>query len=175
MRASTVAHRTPPSQEPRALSPAVRRYAAHAQRVSVTGDLVTADGFRLGRWVERQRIARATRTLPSQRERELDAVGFDWRVEPIPRVDAKRLRMLTELAAYREVHGTAEVPVHYTTDDGERLGEWLYRQIKRWRTGTLADDERAVLELFGVTPNARRRGPRPGVTAVPEHHSDEGR
>lgn len=175
MRASTVAHRTRPSQQPRALSPAVRRYAAHAQRVSVTGDLVTADGFRLGRWVERQRIARATRTLPSQRERELDAVGFDWRVEPIPRVDAKRLRMLTELAAYREVHGTAEVPVHYTTDDGERLGEWLYRQIKRWRTGTLAGDEQAVLELFGVTPNARRRGPRPGVTAVPEHHSNGGR
>ncbi|EME18521.1 hypothetical protein G419_16600 [Rhodococcus triatomae BKS 15-14] len=144
----------------------VRRYADHAQHNCVTDDFVTADGFQLGRWANRQRIARAIRALPKQRECELSAVGFDWQVDPVPQTDAKRLHMLTELATYRELHGTAEVPVHYRTDDGERLGEWLYRQIKRWRTGKLTEDEQAVLDLFGVTPGARRRGPRPTVASA---------
>ncbi|GAA4470792.1 hypothetical protein GCM10023094_00370 [Rhodococcus olei] len=142
------------------LSVVVGLYAEHARRAAVTSDFVTDDGFRLGRWADRQRIARAVRTLPPCREVELDAVGFDWRVDPVPRSDVTRLRMLTELAAFRETRGTAEVPVHYTTDDGVRLGEWLYRQVKRWRTGVLPEDERAVLELFGVSPRPRRRGPR---------------
>ncbi|MDH6284955.1 helicase associated domain-containing protein [Prescottella agglutinans] len=94
----------------------------------------------------------------------MDAVGFDWKVEPVPLTDIKRLRMLTELAAYRELHGTAEVPVNYTTEAGEPLGGWLYRQIKRWRTGNLAPDEQAVLELFGVSPGVRARGPRPAMS-----------
>lgn len=161
MRASAVVPRTSTTK---ALPPVVRRYAEYAGRVPVEGDMVTRDGFQLGRWADRQRIARAIGTLPPQRERELDAVGFDWQVAPVPRTDSKRLNMLAELAAYRELHGTAQVPVNYTTDDGERLGEWLYRQIKRWRTGTLPADEQAVLELFSVSPGARRRGPAPATT-----------
>ena len=148
------------------LPPPVRRYADTAQRTTITRDFVTDDGFHLGRWADRQRIARAVRTLPTQRELELDAVGFDWQVAPVPATDAKRLRMLAELAVYRELRGTAQVPVNYTTDDGEPLGGWLYRQIKRWRTGALPDDERAVLELFGVSPGARVRGPKPATPAT---------
>ncbi|GAA4479689.1 hypothetical protein GCM10023094_25220 [Rhodococcus olei] len=143
-----------------ALSPVVRRYAEYSRRAAIGRDFISNDGFQLGRWADRQRIARVVRALPPERERELDAVGFDWQVEPVPRADAKRLLMLTELAAYRESHGTSEVPVHYVTDNGDRLGEWLYRQIKRWRTGALPETEQAVLGLFGVSPGARRRGPR---------------
>lgn len=148
------------------LSPPVRRYAELAQRTTITRDYVTDDGFHLGRWADRQRIARAMRTLPPQRELELDAVGFDWQVAPVPATDAKRLRMLAELAVYREQRGTAQVPVNYTTDDGEPLGGWLYRQIKRWRTGALPENEQAVLEFFGVSPGARARGPRPAARAT---------
>ncbi|MFF0818670.1 helicase associated domain-containing protein [Rhodococcus sp. NPDC003318] len=147
------------------LSPAVRRYAEQSRNVAIGRDFVSNDGFQLGRWADRQRIARVIRSLPPQREHELNAIGFDWQVEPIPQSDAKRLLMLTELAAYREAHGTSEVPVHYVTDNGDRLGEWLYRQIKRWRTGKLPETEQAVLSLFGVSPGARRRGPR--TTANP--------
>lgn len=157
--AATIGCRTRPQRQP-ALSPIVRRYADHAQRATITSDFVTDDGFQLGRWADRQRIARLLLTLPRHRTLELDAIGFDWQVAALPQPDAKRRRMLTELAAYRELHGTADIPVNYTTDDGEALGAWVYRQIKRWRTGVLPADEQAVLELFGVSPGARRRGPR---------------
>lgn len=148
------------TQRPPALSPMVRRYADHAQQAAITSDFVTDDGFQLGRWADRQRIARLLRTLPRHRTLELDAIGFDWQVTALPQTDAKRRRMLTELAAYRELHGTADVPVNHTTDDDEALGAWVYRQVKRWRTGDLPEDEQAVLALFGVSPGARRRGPR---------------
>lgn len=144
----------------------VRRYAEYSKGTAIDSEFVTGDGVRLGRWADRQRIARVIGTLPPGRELDLDAVGFDWRAEPVPRTDAKRVRMLTELAAYREMYGTAEVPVQYTTECGERLGEWLYRQIKRWRTGTLAVEEQAVLGVFGVSPGARRRGPRVAATSA---------
>lgn len=56
------------------------------------------------------------------------------------------------------------VTAHKKTGDGRGLGGWLYRQIKRWRTGKLAEDEHAVLELFGVT---RCPSTRPTICPVP--------
>ena len=125
-------------------------------------DYVTECGFRLGRWQDRQRVARMLGTLPPQRIEQLDAIGFVWSDDDVPlpavsRADGKRRRMLTEIAAYREEHGNALVPANYVTADGEQVGQWLYRAVKKWRADALPDDERA--------PTRRPRGlPRPTAT-----------
>ncbi|MFC9839671.1 helicase associated domain-containing protein [Rhodococcus sp. NPDC127530] len=129
-------------------------------------DYVAEGGFRLGRWQERQRVARMLGTLPPQRIAQLDAIGFVWSGDddvPVPAVspaDSKRRRMLTEIAAYREEHGNALVPANYVTADGEQVGQWLYRAIKKWRAGALPDEERRPLAALGVSPGKRPRGPR---------------
>lgn len=78
-----------------------------SQKATITSEVVTDDGFRLGRWMGRTTAHRAT--LPRHRTLELDATGFDRQVAAIPQTDAKRRRMLTEPAAYRELHGDGYV------------------------------------------------------------------
>ncbi|MCQ4121015.1 helicase associated domain-containing protein [Rhodococcus tibetensis] len=132
---------------------------------AIPADYLTERGFHLGRWQDRQRVARMLDTLPPQRIAQLDAIGFVWSDDntPLPavsRADSKRRRMLTEIAAYREEHGNALVPANYVTHDGEQVGQWLYRAVKKWRADTLPDEERGPLAVLGVSPNPRPRGPR---------------
>ncbi|MDT2006853.1 helicase [Rhodococcus opacus] len=156
-----------PAQDRASLSP-LRMYAAFRRthpHSPVPDDYVTDNGYRLGRWQTRQRVARMLGTLPASRISELDAIGFVWSEngQPLPavaRTDSKRRRMLTAIAAYREEHGNALVPANYLTDDGEQLGQWLYRAVKKWRAHNLPDEERAPLALLGVSPAPRPRGPR---------------
>jgi hypothetical protein len=153
------------------LSPAVcayRDYCAHAGSAMVPRDYVTRSGFRLGRWVERQRIAWVLGTLPPERVLELNTVGFRWSDSgdapaPAPNRghrDPKRMRMLAALAAYREAHGDSQVPANYLTEDGEPLGQYLYRLVKKWRAGDLPDGDQVQLKALGVSPAPRQRGPR---------------
>ena len=52
---------------------------------------VTADGYRLGQWVQVQR--RRLKTMPSEQKDRLDALGFEWSVKtdaiPIRRAVAR--------------------------------------------------------------------------------------
>ncbi len=133
-------------------------------RTAIPTDYVTEDGFRLGRWQERQRVARMLGTLPPQRIAQLDAIGFMWSDDddvPVPavsRADSKQRRMLTEIAAYREEHGNALVPANYVTADGEQVGQWLYRAVKKWRAGALPDEERRPLAALGGLPRSTAAG-----------------
>lgn len=104
-------------------------------------------------------------TLPPQRIAQLNSIGFGWSDDdaPLPSVpprDSKRRRMLIEIAAYREEHGNALVPANYVTADGEQVGQWLYRAVKKWRADALPDDERGPLAALGISPSPRPRGPR---------------
>ena len=152
------ARRTPRSTT--AMSPAVRLYREHANNTNLDPHTVVEDGFHIGRWADRHRIARVLGILPADREAELDAIGFDWKAPRPAGFDSKHRRMLLEIAAYREKHGTGEVPSTYLSDDGEPVGEWLYRKVRKWRDGHLPADEQAVLELLGISPTPRPRGPR---------------
>jgi hypothetical protein len=159
---------------PLQLYAAFRRQHPHT---AIPADYVTEGGFRLGRWQNRQQVAHMLGTLPPQRIAQLDAIGFVWSdddtpLPSVPRVDSKRRRMLTEIAAYREEHGDALVPANYVTADGEQVGQWLYRAVKKWRADALPDDERGPLAALGVSPSPRPRGPR---TATQHTRSAVGR
>lgn len=152
----------PPAASPLQLYAEFRR--RHPALV-MPADYVTECGFRLGRWQDRHRVARMLGTLPPQRITQLDAIGFVWTDDsaPLPAVppaEGKRRRMLTEIAAYREEHGDALVPANYVTADGEQVGQWLYRAVKKWRANALPDNERRPLAVLGVSPGPRPRGPR---------------
>jgi hypothetical protein len=113
-----------------------RTFGHQHPRTAIPADYVTECGIRLGRWQDRQRVARMLGTLPVHRIRQLDAVGFVWSDDDnsLPAVspaDGKRRRMLTEIATYREEHGDALVPANYGTADGEQVGQWLYRAVKK--------------------------------------------
>ncbi|MBS9376347.1 helicase associated domain-containing protein [Rhodococcus sp. B50] len=138
----------------------VQHYVEHCRHAVVDRDYVTDDGFHLGRWADRQRNGRIIRTLPKGREAELEAINFDWQATPPAGADNKYRKMVLELATYREKHGSGEVPSTFVSDDGEPVGEWLYRKVRKWRDGELPVDEQSVLSFLGVSPAPRARGPR---------------
>ncbi|MFE5708504.1 helicase associated domain-containing protein [Rhodococcus koreensis] len=152
----------------RSAASALELYSAFRQQhphTAIPENYVTECGFQLGRWQYRQRVARMLGTLPEERIHQLDSIGFVWSEDdaPLPavtRTDSKRRRMLAEIAAYREQHGNALVPANYVNADGDQVGQWLYRAVKKWRADALPEDERGPLAALGVSPGPRPRGPR---------------
>ena len=109
------------------------------------------DGYRLGDWLVRQRIARrspagARRALTADKIAALDALGMVW--DP---AEQSWQSWLQQLRAYRLAHGTADVPRDHVTADGAALGSWLSQQRHRYHSGTLAPDKAATLTQEGVT------------------------
>ena len=114
---------------------------------------VTADGFKLGKWISNLRNQRANgeqRTvLTEERIARLNAIGMQW--------DAVSVRWeqnyLEALRYYRE-HGDLNVPVKYKTDSGFNLGVWIrnLRQTRQERTKNrrLTEMQIARLDAIGM-------------------------
>lgn len=135
--------------------------AQHPGR-GVPARLVTDSGFALGTWVRRMRAARFAGTLPDNRIQQLDAVGFTWSGDEDRhlgqqwRSEARWRELLTELDHYRAEHGDAIVPSKYVAPSGNRLGEWLARQQRTWRSGCLSEQRRQDLQQRGIHPTRQQ-------------------
>ena len=113
---------------------------------------MSPEGFRLGQWVVRQRMAykgtlsgkgKVNRKGLSQvRKKLLDAIGMDWREK-----DAWQ-KHYEDLLAYQKEHGTLIVPASYKTADGCWLNRWFCSQRQRLRDTPekLTPDQRQKLE-----------------------------
>ena len=99
-----------------------------------------ADGFRLGRWVGTQRLARAKGKLDKEQILKLDACGFIWDANYCAwNAAAERLE------TYKAEHGNALVPWLYKCADGFRLGMWVSKQRAARAKGRL--DKEQILRL----------------------------
>ncbi len=97
-------------------------------------------GLRLGRWIDRKRLAaRRDRLTDSERHR-LESAGFPWNAY----LDSWR-RYYGTLAEYVAEHGNALVPQRYTTSSGMKLGKWCADQRSACRNGTLSTERRELL------------------------------
>lgn len=140
---------------------AVLQYASWRQENpgrGVPAGFVTASGFALGTWVRRMRAARSAGTLDADRVRELESIGFTWNGDE-DRILGRHLRsarrwseMLDELDIYRFENGDAVVPSGHVAPSGNRLGQWLSGQQRKWRRGTLPNQRCADLHRRGVRP-----------------------
>ena len=131
---------------------AARRYFRQHGNLDVPYDYVSPEGFRLGQWVVRQRMAykgtlsgkgKVNRKGLSQvRKKLLDAIGMDWREK-----DAWQ-KHYEDLLAYQKEHGTLIVPASYKTADGCWLNRWFCSQRQRLRDTPekLTPDQRQKLE-----------------------------
>ncbi len=119
---------------------------------------VTADGFKLGKWISNLRDQYANgekRTvLTEERVQRLNAIGMQW--------DAHSVRWeqnyLEALRYYKE-HGDLNVPVGYKTDTGFCLGAWV-RNLRQARQGKsrnrpLTDEQISRLDAIGMQWDSR--------------------
>ena len=111
------------------------------------------DGYRLGKWVGKQRGLFRRGKLEAKHRARLEALpGWTWN----PHEDAWDVGY-AHLTAFAEREGHTRVPTQYRDADGYRLGEWVNNQRAQVRRGTLEPERRARLEAIpGWTRSAQQ-------------------
>lgn len=104
------------------------------------------DGYKLGSWVNTQRVAYRKGSLPIDRQRRLLALfGWVWSAKEASWEDG-----VARLIRYVEAHGHVEIPSNYVDSDGFRLGSWVVTQRAARRAGKLKPErERKLLTVPG--------------------------
>ena len=121
-------------------------YHAHGN-LNIPAKYITADGLRLGVWVNTIRSAyhgkRLDYRLLPEQINALDELGMIW--------DKRRDRLwekgYTEALEYRRANGNLDVPAAFRTADGYALGKWISRQRDN---SELAPKRRALLDDIGM-------------------------
>ena len=114
-------------------------------------DDYAVDGYRLGKWVQKQRNKQARGTLDADRQHRLEELpGWTWD----PFADQWE-EGFCRLLDYVKRHRDTRIPQSYTVD-GYRLGAWISRQRGNYAKGTLdADRQHRLEELPGWTWTSR--------------------
>ena len=102
----------------------------------------TDDGFKLGKWVGKQRTAKANDKLPDDRRPRLEALGFVWDPHSTQWDIAFKA-----LEHYKREYGDCLVPNKFKAEDGVNLGQWVSNQ--RRTKDKLSDDRKQRLDALG--------------------------
>jgi hypothetical protein len=116
---------------------------------------VTASGYRLGAWIDRQRLLWIDGRLDQHRAEQLNNVpGWSWGRENGLRGSLDWDGALRRLLEYLAREGHVAVPRDHETSDGFRLGDWVRYQRKS-RTRLSEERQERLDELPGWKWNAR--------------------
>ncbi len=115
----------------------------------------TADGYRLGAWINIQRVKKDT--LADVRRRRLNKLGFVWDVR-----ERQWEEGFAQLRAYRESNSDCQVPQSFKTGDGYRLGQWV--GVQRTKKDTLSRERRRRLDELGFVWDVREQPWEEGFT-----------
>ncbi|MEG8184675.1 helicase, partial [Nocardia terpenica] len=129
----------------------------------------TAEGLRLGTWLQGKRQKYRRGQLAPRRVSQLVELGVDW--NPI---DTAWRAGLARLADYHRDHGTACVPQRHITTDGYKLGSWVNTQRRNYRAGKLSDDQIAALTKLGMNWNPHQQLWDKAIAALTAYKQERG-
>ncbi len=124
-----------------------KKYYLHNHELNMSMGYTTAQGFRLGAWLNNQREKFKAGKLDEDKKARLDQIGMIWEKESSWDTNFRLAK------AYYETHGNLKVPVNYR-ENGVWLNKWVneQRQIYRGkRKATLSNERIALLETIGMT------------------------
>ena len=103
---------------------------------------VPTQSCKLGKWVNRQRVAYGAGSLAQDRIDRLSSIGFKWK-QTDPETVPWETRF-DELVQYKAKHGTCSVPNRLGP-----LGRWVTSQRSAYMAGSLARDRIQRLSSIG--------------------------
>ncbi|WP_083933544.1 DEAD/DEAH box helicase [Sciscionella marina] len=124
---------------------AAREYYAQYGQLDAKIGYRTRSGYRLGKWLSRQRALRRQGQLPAERRELLDELGVRWDVD-----EERRAEKTAVLHAYRLEHGHAGVRPNEGVPEFPNLGHWLASKRYENERGKLPREQ--VHELDAIDP-----------------------
>ncbi|EIC28452.1 DEAD/DEAH box helicase [Methylomicrobium album] len=119
-------------------------YAQNHGNASPPCFYITADGFKLGIWVSKQRTYQSKNLLGQDRMVRLEALpGWSW--DPFTE---QWENAFEQLQSYVKLHGNASVSQKYVTSDGLKLGNWISDQRQKKFKNLLSQDRIERLEAL---------------------------
>jgi hypothetical protein len=124
----------------------------------------------LGSWVANQKSFQRAGTLRKDREKLLNEIEFTWTVpgkqESTSSVKLSWMDRYNQLVAFKEKHGHFQV-----TKDDTPLKNWVSAQRLVYRSGTMRQERKDLLDKIGFVWNARKgrqttAAPKFGLTSV---------
>ncbi len=111
--------------------------------VDISEDIVSSDGFPIGRWLKEVRVALQCNKLDEKRRIMLESLGISFDTE-------KQMWELMYVKAmdYFIRNGNIDIKLGYCTEEGVMLGAWIDRQ-KRYYV-TLDEEQKDKLERIGL-------------------------
>lgn len=102
------------------------------------------DNLKLGRWIQSMRIAykKHDKVLTEERIEKLNSLGMIW--SKTPSWDSY---YYMALEFYRK-SGNLDISVSYITENGYRLGRWVYNVKKYYNE--LSEEQKSKLKLIGI-------------------------
>ena len=122
-----------------------RKFREQFGDLQVPAKYKTKDSYPLGKWINNARKRRNDGMLTEERIRQLDQMGMIWSV-----FDAKWEQGYALAMNYAAKHGDLNVPVNYTTEEGEKLGAWILNQRTAYAKEMLSQDQIGRLEEIGI-------------------------
>ena len=122
-----------------------RKFREQFGNLQVPAKYKTKDDYPLGKWINNARKRRNDGKLTEERIRQLDQMGMIWSV-----FDAKWEQGYALAMNYAAKHGDLNVPVNYTTEEGEKLGAWILNQRTAYAKEVLSQDQIGRLEKIGI-------------------------
>ncbi len=120
----------------------LQRFTEREGHTRVPFEYRDADGFRLGKWVNKQRTHGKQGKLAEERRRRLEAVaGWVWDSNEAAWEDG-----YARLLRFAEREGHSRVRQTYRDDDGFRLGQWVSNQRGFLRRDGLSEERQQRLE-----------------------------
>jgi len=125
---------------------ALKQYIAIHGHADVPGNFITKNGVNLGIWINNLRKAHRNSTLPSEKYDELVELGISWSI-----TDDAFKKWLSLLEAEIDKFKSPRISQNYVATNGEKLGQWLSNQRRKFKAGKLSKDQLKQLLATGVT------------------------
>ena len=114
---------------------ALCKYKYEFGNIDIKANYVTPDGVELGAWISNLRTAKNSRRrgyyLTDERIAMLGKLGMIW-----DKLDYQWEKNYSACVEYYKEHRSLDIPAHYATKDGLRIGAWI-RRMRKARDGRL--------------------------------------
>ncbi|MGM9937880.1 MAG: Helicase associated domain protein [Candidatus Ornithomonoglobus sp.] len=112
--------------------------------LAVNKNYTGKSGTNLANWLKMQRKKRKNNELTQEQIALLDKIGFTWEIKSYWDKGLEYARQ------YYKEHGDLNMLKKYTTEDGFRLGAWVYAQREAYRSNELSAEKIKALNAIGM-------------------------